>query len=195
MMEEDIEKQNTEHEVKRFMKGEADAIALLYEKHSKHIMQYLKNLLTYACDAEDLTQDVFEIAMMNCTKLRDENKFQAWLRGIAYKLAMRKILIRNRECMIGTIEQCETTLAFLNTGTVLEEKVIYNEFQNEVLQMIEKLPEEQKKVLIAYYYQGKPLEQIAEQQKCPLGTVKTRLRIAKENIKSNHKDCIEMWID
>jgi RNA polymerase sigma factor (sigma-70 family) len=53
---------------------------------------------------------------------------------------------------------------------------------------IERLPEEQKFVLRQRFVEGKTFAKIAEEQRLPLGTVLTRMRLAMERLRANLKD-------
>ena len=53
---------------------------------------------------------------------------------------------------------------------------------------IERLPDEQKLVLRQRFVEGKTFAKIAEEQRLPLGTVLTRMRLAMERLRKKLKD-------
>lgn len=55
--------------------------------------------------------------------------------------------------------------------------------RREMMQAVEQLPEEQAKLLRIFYFEEKPHSVIAEEQGLPLGTVKSRLRLALSKLR------------
>lgn len=171
-------------EVKRLKEGEMEAMSYLYKQYRTCIMRYVEQFAYYETDAEDLTQDVFETALTNCYQLKDDNNFLGWLFGIAYRQCMKVLRNRYREGRMNSED------------VVLEEKelvasqdaMVDLQLQTDIKGMINELPQKQKTVVVAYFYHGLTLQQIAEQFHCPLGTVKTRLRTAKKTMRQSYKD-------
>ena len=55
--------------------------------------------------------------------------------------------------------------------------------RDQVMQALEELPEEQSRLLRIFYFEEKPHSQIASELGLPLGTVKSRLRLALHKLR------------
>ena len=58
-----------------------------------------------------------------------------------------------------------------------------NEEEDKLRQAMKKLPEEQAKMIFAAYYEEKSHREIAEDSGLPLGTVKSRIRLALSRLR------------
>jgi RNA polymerase sigma factor (sigma-70 family) len=60
-----------------------------------------------------------------------------------------------------------------------------NEEEDKLRSAMKKLPEEQAKMIFAAYYEEKSHREIAEESGLPLGTVKSRIRLALSRLRAN----------
>ena len=60
--------------------------------------------------------------------------------------------------------------------------------EDTIRQALKKLPEEQAKMILSAYYEEKSHREIAEESGLPLGTVKSRIRLALNRLRSNLED-------
>ena len=72
-------------------------------------------------------------------------------------------------------DQPETGLEAVNRG----------EEEDKLRQAMKKLPEEQAKMIFAAYYEEKSHREISEESGLPLGTVKSRIRLALSRLRAN----------
>ncbi|MAQ71321.1 MAG: RNA polymerase subunit sigma [Alphaproteobacteria bacterium] len=63
------------------------------------------------------------------------------------------------------------------------DKMAEKQTSDEILKELANLPEEQSKLLISAFYEDKTHAEIAEQNKLPLGTVKSRIRLGLQKMK------------
>ena len=66
----------------------------------------------------------------------------------------------------------------------LEENVLSRELQEKVKKAVSSLPEHHRMVLILKHYQGLSYNEIGEILNCPVGTVKSRMYYALQELKS-----------
>ena len=122
--------------------------------------------------AEDVAQEAFIKAYMDLKRF-DPNKarFSTWLYRIATNLAIDHLRRQKHRVTVEEIEMiAETTMpAFLEE----EQK---REVRQAVLGLV---PPEYRKVIEAYYWDGKSYQQIADDMHLQLNTVRTWLRRAK----------------
>jgi RNA polymerase sigma-70 factor (ECF subfamily) len=125
--------------------------------------------------AEDLAQDTFfALYLQGTEKFRDTAKMKYWL----IKSATHKTydyLKRNRKIIPVSVD-------FFHELSVKENlylKVEEAELVTALYRAIDRLTEEQKAIVILYYFNQIPQAEIAETLKIPRGTVKSRLHKAR----------------
>lgn len=72
--------------------GNESAFGLLVERHRAGVTRLLRAMFANMEGVEDLVQESFLQAYLDLDRLRDANRFGAWVRGIAVNLLMKEIL-------------------------------------------------------------------------------------------------------
>ena len=125
-------------------------------------------LLRDPSDQEDAVSEAIRRGLLKKGKLRDERAFEAWL-----------IRILINEChTIGRKKAREFPMA------ELPERVMPFDANPELHDAILALPEELRKIVILHYMDGYPLEAVGKMLGTPLGTIKTRLRRARGQLRT-----------
>jgi len=148
---------------------------LINEKQS--LKSFAISLTHNTDDALDLLQDTFVKAISYKDKFEDNTNFRAWLFTImknTFINSYRKS-VRTKQIM-QTNSDIEMARAWKNnyqdtTESRLAAKDIYNK--------IEKL-EDQYKIPFTRFYCGYKYEEIASEMKLPLGTIKSRIFLARK---------------
>ena len=71
--------------------GNEDSFTLLVERHRPRIRRVAHSLLGDWAEAEDVAQDTLLVAHATLERLRDPERFGAWLAAIATNLAMLRL--------------------------------------------------------------------------------------------------------
>ena len=123
-------------------------------------------LLRDPSDQEDAVSEAIRKGLQQRSKLRDERAFEAWL---------MRILIN--EChAIGRKKARELPVA------ELPERIAPEGANPELHDAILALPEALRELVILHYMDGYPLDIIGNTLRLPLGTVKTRLMRARQQL-------------
>jgi RNA polymerase sigma-70 factor (ECF subfamily) len=139
------------------------------------LRRYARTLLRDRSAADDLVQDCLERAVGNWSQRKDGNA-RAWIFTILHNLAMtrlRRSATRPRHIAIDDAQ--EDTFA---QAPSQEDGLRYRE----LLQALERLPEEQKTVLLLATVEGLSYAETAGVLDIPLGTVMSRLSRARERL-------------
>jgi RNA polymerase sigma-70 factor (ECF subfamily) len=149
------------------MRGDHDAFAALVGATSDRLYALACLILRDSDRAEDATQEAFVRAWREVPKLRDAERFDAWLRRLVvnacYDEARR---IRRR---------AEVSLVLLDQRSVLDPSSSMAE-TDRVDRAFRRLPLDQRVVLALQHYYDLSHVEIAETLGIPLGTVKSRVR-------------------
>ena len=137
-------------------------------------MNYTKNIE----DAKDLTQETMLKAIRYRTYYTPKTNFKAWVFTI-----MRNIFINQyrRKVKSGTIFDNSTDLYLLNNSTEKRDSP-YNHIANgEIQEQLDKLSPEYKEPFEMHYL-GFKYKEIADKLDIPIGTVKSRIFIARKKL-------------
>lgn len=169
--------------------GDGDEAALreLYRAYSRTIYAFALARLRDAADAEEVVVDTMHEVWRHPDRFRGESKFSTWLLGIArYKLLS---LLRERAPEHDDIEALEETIESEDAGAF--EVLAQKQRREGVRHCMDKLPEEQRECLHLVFYEGYALAEVAQVQRCPENTVKTRLFHARQKL----KNCLRLLLE
>lgn len=140
----------------------------LVTRHAQTVFRYAYRLSGSMVDAEDLTQETFLLAAKNIDQLENPIRAQGWLLAITRNAFLRQ----RRVHQVALVEDIE--------ATAVESAVESDGADEELLQIaIQSLPEEQRVMVLMFYYEDMSYKEIAEQLGIPIGTVMSRLSRAK----------------
>ena len=131
-------------------------------------------VLHNAAEAEDVAQEAFIRAYRNFHRLRDKQRFRAWLARIAWRLALDRWRSAGRR---GRREQIAGEPL---PGKTVEELAASNEFQARLQQAMDELPPKLRQVLVLAAVEGYNIREVSTMLGLPDGTVKSRLHLARK---------------
>lgn len=102
----------------------------------------------------------------------------AWLFSIARNTFISHVRQQKRH------EASELDPAFVSSAPDPEQLTTATQVRDQLTSAMQALPAEQATVLQQAFILGHPLQQVADEQKLPLGTVKTRARLALEKLRT-----------
>jgi len=136
-------------------------------------------VLRHAADAEDVAQEALLKAYRNFERLREPTRFRGWLVRIAFRMALdRWRSVKRREKREAPGEQPEPRTA----GPSVEELATSSEFQARLERAMEELPEKFRLVVLLAGIQGYTLAEVSGMLGIPMGTVKSRLFLARKKL-------------
>lgn len=176
--------------IRKALSGDATGFDYLYNSTSNKkyylALKYVKNEET----AKDVMQEAYLRAWKSLDKLKEPEKFESWLAQIIVNTAKNELEKRNHTPLDLRAENGEDEdnteiidRAVSSWDNVPELEYTKEETRQLVHELIDALPDEQRLAVIAFELEGLTTKEIAEQLGCPEGTVKSRLRYAKGNIK------------
>jgi len=134
------------------------------------------SVLRHHQDAEDVAQDAFLRAHRAFRRLRDRDRFRAWLVRVAWRLA----LDRRR----GDVRRlARESIATMPDGPPSsEDEVIARERSERLWRAIDRLPEKLRMALVLSAIEEHGLHDVAALLRIPEGTVKSRLFDARRRL-------------
>jgi RNA polymerase sigma-70 factor (ECF subfamily) len=131
-------------------------------------------ILGNAHEADDVVQDAFVAAWRQLPRLRDVDRFDAWLGRIvlnASRMALRR-RARIREIAVVDGQRSPSASGSIDPASTTIESLAFD-------RAFERLSVDDRYVLVRHHLDDVPVETIARQLGVPLGTVKSRLHRAR----------------
>jgi RNA polymerase sigma-70 factor, ECF subfamily len=173
--------------IHRLQAGDDDAVRDLYARYGQRLYAYALRLTDDPAMAEDITQNTLIIAWRSMGSFRGEGRLIAWLLGIVHHTAMKSL----RDVSIVSDPATEELVRDRRPSP--EEQAEGREMKRRVRDGLASLSLEHRTVLELVFYQGLSLTEVAEVLDCPLGTVKSRLSYARQNLRAALTRMEESW--
>ncbi len=165
------------------------ALSEFYDRYSRLVYSMAFNVTGDAEVAQEITQDVFLRVWEKADTYRaEQGKVATWLVSITRHRAidlLRRARIRpegNRAVWMDELE------ASLPNPTAVEGEAEQSQRQQMIRHALAQLPEEQRLALSYAFFQGYSHSEIARLLNQPLGTIKTRIRLAMQKLRQILQD-------
>jgi len=168
---------------------QTEALDQLYDRYNRPIFSLALMIVGDRATAEEITLDVFMRVWQKAGSYRAEQaRVSTWLTHIARHHAidvLRRRAVRPDQYAL-SLGEITPGLPFLaqDPGELVEQSLR----QERIHAAIARLPADQKQALILAYFGGYTQTQIAEALKQPLGTVKTRIKLAMQKLRDFLRD-------
>ena len=169
----------------RAAKGDPAAFEEIVDKYQRMIYNLCLSKLKSREDALDVSQDTFLCAYRAIAYFRGESKLSSWL----YRICLN--------CIFGHQRKKEPTLSpqidedgrefeipDSDEGSEPQKNLEKKERIRAVRRAIESLPDESRQIVILREYENLSYQEIADMMGLEVGTVKSRLKRAREKIKN-----------
>lgn len=147
-----------------------ERFAALVREYSRSMFRAARTILNCDADAEDAVGEAVLLAWQSFHKLRRPEAARCWLLKITVNCAYSQ---RRRESRVIYMDDLSQA-----AGSVLPSESLG------LWEAVLRLPEEQRLVLMLYYYEDLPVAEISKTLGIPQGTVKSRLSRGRERLKA-----------
>lgn len=170
--------------IRLIAKSHADAIQELYDRYNRLVFSVAFAILGDHSVAEEATLDVFVHVWRGAHTYRsDRAKVSTWLLAITRHHAIDILRSQRSHPDSDSLNLNDVLLQIESADPGPEVRAEISLQQEAIREAVAQLPEEQRQVLILAYFKGYTHEQIAEIIKQPLGTIKTRIRLAMKKLR------------
>jgi RNA polymerase sigma-70 factor (ECF subfamily) len=156
--------------------GRTDAFEEIVIRYERAVYNLAVRTLRDSTEAQDATQEAFFKAYRALGSFRPGAKFSTWIFTICYRLCCDRLAKRKRFSGDELPDRADPSAG----PAALAER---NDEALRLRAAIDALPEKYRAVITLYHLQGKQYEEIASVLNLPLGTVKTHLFRAKEQLR------------
>ncbi|HXK81400.1 MAG TPA: sigma-70 family RNA polymerase sigma factor [Bacteroidales bacterium] len=172
--------------VSRFVKGDTRSMESLITRHKNKVYTYLMLSVKNPHIADDLFQDTFikVINSLKAGKYKDEGRFLSWVIRISHNLCIDYF---RKEKNQNTWSNDDSEIDIFNSEKFsdknIEESLVLDQITEDVRNLIEELPDDQKQVVLLRHYGGFSFKEIADQTDVSINTALGRMRYALINMR------------
>jgi len=180
----DYAKLDDESLVRLIVQSQEQALAQLYDRYHRLIFSLALAIVNDRATAEEIMLDVFMRVWQKAATYRpDQAKVSTWLTHIARHHAID--VLRRRAARVDqfAVQWEDATLTVESSSPDPQETVELSLRRERIYTALAQLPPDQREALHLAYFGGYTQSQIAEVLKQPLGTIKTRLRLAMQKLR------------
>lgn len=157
------------------------AAEALYDMYSAALFGVISRIVNDEATAEDVLQETF-IKIWNSFSgySAEKGRLFTWMINIARNLAIDKVRSKDFKNQSKN-QELENNVTFIDE----QKNTVYNPDLLGLKDLVETLRPEQKLILDFIYFKGYTHVEAAEELGIPLGTVKTRLRMAIQQLRTH----------
>jgi RNA polymerase sigma factor (sigma-70 family) len=163
--------------LKRFLaRRDEAAFAALVGRHGQMVLNVCYRVARNPHDAEDAFQATFLVLAQKAARVVPE-RVGSWLCGVAYRTALqaRGLRARRRSREMSLEDQPEPTV---------EAEPAWDDLRPVLDQELSRLPEKYRLVLVLCGLEGRSRKDVARELKLPVGTLSSRLALARKMLAS-----------
>lgn len=178
--------QKTDHElIHLFTDGNIEALETLVLRHKDKLYTSILFLVKDKYLAEDIFQDVFIriIDTMRNGRYTEEGKFLPWAMRIAHNLCVDHFRKVKRTPTIRNSEDKDIFEVLNFTDESAETTMIKRQSHGRIREMLDRLPEDQREVIILRHYADMSFKEIAAVTNCSINTALGRMRYGLINLR------------
>jgi RNA polymerase sigma-70 factor (ECF subfamily) len=165
------------------------ALTQLYDRYNRLVFSLALAIVNDRATAEEITLDVFMRVWQKAGTYRaDRSKVSTWLTHIARHHAidiLRRRSVRPDQYAVGWDDAASSSES---SGQGPQEFAEISLRRERIHAALAGLPAEQKQALTLAYFGGHTHQQIADLLQQPLGTIKTRIRLAMQKLREHLSD-------
>lgn len=156
--------------------GRHEAFGTLVERYDRAVYHLAYRTLRDQEEARDAAQEAFFKAYRSLRTFKPGAKFSTWIFAIVYHACCDRLARRKRYSNEELPERADTAAG-------PESEAIASDEARRLRAAIARLPEKYRTVITLYHLQGRQYDEIAQVLGVPMGTVKTHLFRAKEQLR------------
>jgi RNA polymerase sigma-70 factor (ECF subfamily) len=163
--------------------GEQWAMTALYDRYARLVFSLALRILNDRSAAEEAVQEVFVKVWRRCKDYDTQRgKFSSWLSGITHNHAIDEL--RRRRVRPSAAEDEDAMAEVVSDGPAPLELALQSLEHRRIVDALQAIPAEQRKPIEMAYFEGFTQQEISDRLKEPLGTIKTRMRLGMQKLKS-----------
>ncbi|WP_310556116.1 sigma-70 family RNA polymerase sigma factor [Flavobacterium sp.] len=171
--------------VRNYIDGDENALSVLIQRHQSKIYGFIYSKLLDRDISDDVFQDTFikVIKTLKTNSYNEEGKFLPWVMRIAHNLIIDTFRKNKKMPMYRETEEFSIFSIMTDNSPNIETKIITDQVENDLLRVLNELPNDQKEVVEMRIYQDLSFKEIADLTGVSINTALGRMRYALMNMR------------
>ena len=174
-----------------YLSGDRAAISQLIDRHTHRVRDYIRMMVKDHDVADDILQETFikAVRVIDEGRYADTGKFLSWILRIAHNLVIDHFRSQKNAKTVSESDAGYNMLGTLRFAErTVEDAMISSQIEEDVRRLVDRLPDEQREVVIMRYYLGLSFQEIADQTDVSINTALGRMRYALINLRKMVKE-------
>lgn len=164
--------------VREIQNGNNMQMGVLIDRYEKRLARYIARFTNNTDTINDLVQDVFIKSYVNIQSFDTTQKFSSWIYRIAHNESVN--FLKKKKSLPFSWFSTETLLPDIKAKEVTEEIVINNQTREQIEQVLSKLPEHHREIIILYFFDELSYNEISDILRIPISSVGVKINRAKK---------------
>lgn len=171
--------------LKKLKAGDESVLEIIVKKHQEKVYSTILFLVKHRDLADDILQDTFIKVINNLRqgKYNEEGKLSQWMARVAYNMCIDHFRRVKRKPSMTEADATEVIDYKVANNTNAEQSMIRDQTCDAIREVIDRLPAEQREVVILRHYGDMSFKEIAEMTGVSINTALGRMRYALGNMK------------
>ena len=171
--------------VSQYIQGDEPSLSILIKRHQQRLYSFIYSKVYDRDVTEDVFQDTFikVIRTLKRGNYNEEGKFLPWVIRIAHNLVIDHFRKNKRMPKFNNSGDFDIFSVLSDSSLNAEGELVQSQIVQDVRAMVEKLPEDQKTVLIMRMYNDMSFKEISENTGVSINTALGRMRYALINLR------------
>lgn len=169
----------------QYIQGDEPSLSVLIKRHQQRLYSFIYSKVYDRDVTEDVFQDTFikVIRTLKRGNYNEEGKFLPWVMRIAHNLVIDHFRKNNRMPKFNNSGDFDIFSVLSDSSLNAEGELVQSQIVQDVRAMVEKLPEDQKSVLVMRMYNDMSFKEISENTGVSINTALGRMRYALINLR------------
>lgn len=171
--------------VRRYIGGNEHAFEVLLLRHKRKVWSHIFLMVRDREITEDIFQDAFikVVHHLKAGKYNEEGKFLPWVMRIAHNLVIDHFRRNKKMPLVRSNDDYDVFATHAQSDKNVEERMVNAQIDEDVRKLIDRLPAEQREVVVMRTYLGMSFKEIAEHTDVSINTALGRMRYALINMR------------
>jgi RNA polymerase sigma factor (sigma-70 family) len=180
-----IQKETDSSLIKGYIEGNEAFLGILIKRHQQRLYSFIYSKIK----DKDLTEDIFQDTFIKVIKTlkkgnyNEEGKFLPWVMRISHNLVIDYFRKNNRMPKFKNTDDFNIFSVLGDNSLNAEKQLIQDQIYDDVRELINGLPDEQKEVLVMRMYKDMSFKEISENTGVSINTALGRMRYALINMR------------
>jgi RNA polymerase sigma factor (sigma-70 family) len=179
------DQKNDQELVDLYIAGDENCLKELINRHQKRVYSYIMMVVRDRHIADDVFQDTFikVIQTLKRGSYNDEGKFLPWVLRISHNLVIDHFRRLKKMPMVDGGEEFDIFSVLVMRQGNVEDRLVKGQIRSDLRIMLEKLPQEQREVIVMRHYLDMSFKEIADYTNVSINTALGRMRYGLINLR------------